>query len=507
MEYKKHFSNIFFVLIFSLAFCISSYAQTYDGPDVYLYNQTVVNDFGANNYTTINASVAIMSSVSPAITDLSPLSTITSISGDLWIHGNTGLTNLQGLQNLTSVGGDLRITNNANLTSIAQLGNITSIGDDIQIEGNNSLINLTGLENITSVDELYISTNSALIGLHALGSLTSVNGTLTIGYNSALTNLDGLESLTYVGLNLYIWYNALTDLDGLKNLGTVDGTNIEISDNTSLGSFCGLYHLFSEGTYPIMTLISDNLVNPSVQDIKDAGPCTPDVTVISVDIQPGTCPNSLSVRNKGAIPVAILGTDDLDVQNIDPATLLLEGISPLRWSIKDVATPVSGGEECDCTSEGPDGFNDLNLKFDSQELIAALGEINDGDELVLTLTGDLLDGTPIEGSDCVVIRAKGLHKDLTGNLNDVPKEYALFGNYPNPFNPSTTIKFAVPEESFIKLEVYNTLGESVNTLVAETLTAGIYSVDWNAADLSSGIYIYRIQAGSFVETKKMILMK
>jgi len=89
----------------------------------------------------------------------------------------------------------------------------------------------------------------------------------------------------------------------------------------------------------------------------------------------------------------------------------------------------------------------------------------------------------------------------------VPEEYALFENYPNPFNPSTTIKFAVPEESFIRLEVYNTLGERVNTLVAETLTAGIYSVDWNGTDLSSGVYIYRLQAGSFVETKKMMLMK
>ena len=140
-------------------------------------------------------------------------------------------------------------------------------------------------------------------------------------------------------------------------------------------------------------------------------------------------------------------------------------------------------------------------------MVAALGEVNDGDEIVLTLTGNMLDETPIEGSDCVIIRAKGLHKDLAGNLNNVPEEYALFENYPNPFNPNTTIKFAVPEESFIKLEVYNTLGEKVNTLVAETLTAGIYSVDWNAVNLSSGVYIYRLQAGSFVETKKMMLMK
>ena len=211
--------------------------------------------------------------------------------------------------------------------------------------------------------------------------------------------------------------------------------------------------------------------------------------------------------SKGNIPVAILGTDNLDVQDIDPATLKLEGISPLRWSIKDVAAPISSSQECDCTIEGPDGFDDLNLKFDSQGLAAALGSVNDGDELVLTITGEMFDGTPFEGSDCVIIIAKNINKELAGNLNDVPDKYTLFENYPNPFNPSTTIKFAIPEESFVKLEVYNTLGEKVNTLVAETLTAGIYSEDWNAADLSSGIYIYRLQAGSFVETKKMILLR
>ncbi len=235
-------------------------------------------------------------------------------------------------------------------------------------------------------------------------------------------------------------------------------------------------------------------------------PSCPTVEV-TIDIKPQSCPNPLNVKKKGVMPVAILGTGDFDVLNIDPATVLFEGVAPIRWAIEDVTTPVAGGEQCDCTTDGPDGFDDLTLKFDAQELAAALGSVNNGDELELTITGNLLDGTPIEGSDCVIIKAKNVGKHLTGNSSNVPEEYALFENFPNPFNPSTTIQFAVPEQSFVKLEVYNSLGERVTTLVAETLAAGIYSFNWNAINLPSGVYIYSIQSKDFFENKKMILMK
>jgi photosystem II stability/assembly factor-like uncharacterized protein len=86
-------------------------------------------------------------------------------------------------------------------------------------------------------------------------------------------------------------------------------------------------------------------------------------------------------------------------------------------------------------------------------------------------------------------------------------EFALEQNYPNPFNAMTSIKYSIPEESDVKLEILNLLGERVELLVKETKSAGIYDVVWDAGNMSSGIYFYRIQAGDFVETKKMILMK
>ena len=89
----------------------------------------------------------------------------------------------------------------------------------------------------------------------------------------------------------------------------------------------------------------------------------------------------------------------------------------------------------------------------------------------------------------------------------IPNEYSLTQNYPNPFNPSTTLKYEIPKESYITLKVYDILGREVATLVNEQQKAGYYEVEWDAVNNSSGIYFYRIQAGEFVGTKKMMLVK
>jgi hypothetical protein len=129
---------------------------------------------------------------------------------------------------------------------------------------------------------------------------------------------------------------------------------------------------------------------------------------VLLDIKPQSCPNPLNINSQGVLPVAVLDTEDFDVTTIDPTSIQLAGVAPIRSSIEDVSTPVlDKQDECYCTAEGADGFADLTLKFDTQEIVAALGEVTDGDELVLILTGELLDGTPIEGEDCIVVLSKG----------------------------------------------------------------------------------------------------
>ena len=132
------------------------------------------------------------------------------------------------------------------------------------------------------------------------------------------------------------------------------------------------------------------------------------VIPVAVDVKPTSCPNPVNTQAKGVISVAVLGTHEFDVYQIDPATVRLEGIPPLRWSVEDVGTPYIGDlvEITDCNELAFDGYYDLVLKFKSQELVAALGPVNDGDVLILNLTGNLkaeFGGTPIEGSDVIWI--------------------------------------------------------------------------------------------------------
>jgi hypothetical protein len=90
---------------------------------------------------------------------------------------------------------------------------------------------------------------------------------------------------------------------------------------------------------------------------------------------------------------------------------------------------------------------------------------------------------------------------------EIPQKFHLAQNYPNPFNPATTIEYSIHSDGFVKLSVFNAIGEEVRTLVSEFNKAGSYKEIFDAGNLSSGIYFYKLQAGSFVETRKMILLK
>jgi hypothetical protein len=128
---------------------------------------------------------------------------------------------------------------------------------------------------------------------------------------------------------------------------------------------------------------------------------------LPIDIKPGSCPNPLNVKDKGVLPVAILGTEDFDVFTFDPASARLEGVAPIRSSYEDVSTPVTDTEdECACTTAGSDGYIDLTLKFNAQEVVDALGHVYDGDLLSLTLTVKDNDGVLWGGTDCVIIIAE-----------------------------------------------------------------------------------------------------
>ncbi|MBZ0201624.1 MAG: SBBP repeat-containing protein [Ignavibacteria bacterium] len=90
---------------------------------------------------------------------------------------------------------------------------------------------------------------------------------------------------------------------------------------------------------------------------------------------------------------------------------------------------------------------------------------------------------------------------------ELPKEFKLYSNYPNPFNPQTKIRFSLPSNEFVKLAVYNSLGEQVEVLIKQTLNPGVYEYSWDASGYASGVYFYKIETATFVSVKKMILVK
>jgi hypothetical protein len=195
------------------------------------------------------------------------------------------------------------------------------------------------------------------------------------------------------------------------------------------------------GTHTLKIAIadgSDHILDAAV--FIEGGSLQVGETAVPVDVKPGSCPNPLNVCDRGVLPVAILGTESLDVRTIDPATVRLQGsVAPIRWGYEDVATPFEpylGKTGCRaCNTLGPDCRRDLTLKFDSQEVIAALltGQHDRGrhdrdclDCVLLTLSGQLkpeYGGAQIIGEDRVTLKVKkhrGRRDPAHGGGGDCP---------------------------------------------------------------------------------------
>ena len=151
---------------------------------------------------------------------------------------------------------------------------------------------------------------------------------------------------------------------------------------------------------------------------------------------------------------------------------------------------------------------DNGVNWEAEELISSIpiksrsSRVSVFEKNVFVVWEDVPSGAPDE-----IIFRRYITPTSVDNEIISPQEFDIDQNYPNPFNPTTTIKYQIPELSFVTLKVYDVLGNEIATLVNEEKPVGSYEVEFNATGLPSGIYFYRLQAGSFVETKKMVLMK
>ncbi|MFC1675564.1 LamG-like jellyroll fold domain-containing protein [Planctomycetota bacterium] len=357
----------------------------------------------------------------------------------------------------------------------------------------------------TEIEQLYDFSRT-------LPPVADANGPYTIYVDDPLT-LDASGSIDPDGdIVSYMW-----DLEGNGSFETDAGSQAVLEVNYS---YLESLDLLVNNIYTIHLKVIDNTGQSDIAETTLEIVPKPALQVV-VDIKPGGCPNPLNVKSRGILPVAILGSADFDINEIDPTSIQLAGVRPLRSSYEDVTGPLSGqgiavsvvdekyvfnnpfpilldrtnvdissiavtdsngliySEDDDyaitlteglvtlhptisgaiapnildgqfllisyvyfideCTTANPDGFLDLALKFKTQEILEAIGEVSNGDELMLELTGVLFGESPIEGEDTIVI--KGSHKPFNkADFNkDKHVDIADFAEFANNWLQSSAV--------------------------------------------------------------------
>jgi hypothetical protein len=174
--------------------------------------------------------------------------------------------------------------------------------------------------------------------------------------------------------------------------------------------------------------------------------------------------------------------------------------TPVIYSFQYAATDPDGDAVTYSLSSGPAGSS-----IDANTGMFTWGPTVDQAGQTYTVTVKASDGT----LTTKVSQTIAASTTITGVaiLNNLPTEYNLSQNYPNPFNPTTSIQFSIPKESFVKLSVFNVIGQEIQVLVNKNMSAGSYKVNFDASKLNSGMYLYRIETADYTSVRKMLLVK
>ncbi len=315
-------------------------------------------------------------------------------------------------------------------------------------------------------------------------------GVLTLGAAGA-TGYDqrasGVLEIDLAGPDPGTGYDRLTVADGSLGVmlaGTLrvrlaDGYRPQDGDRFTVftaASYTGQFSILDLPEEPGLTF--EVAYEPDGVVVQAVGPSEVPVTL---DVLPGSCPNPLSFAQKGVLPAAVVGTADFDVRTVDPASLALAGAPALRWSWEDVTGP---GEDR-CAASGPDGIEDLVLKFPADQVVAAIGEAGTGDVVDLALTGALFDGTALTGSDTVWMRGR---PDAGKGKNKAASARPELTALSRPGESLQQVGYVMPEAGTARITVFDVQGRRTAILAEGAAPAGEHTATWNTAGVARGIY-------------------
>jgi PKD repeat protein len=315
---------------------------------------------------------------------------------------------------------------------------------------------------------------SGSIGLKVTDNagLSSTAFTTVTVLNVSPTVEAGLDQLVFAGDT--VQFNGSFTDPGLPDTHTIEWNFGD--GNTTSGTLTPTHVYSNKGTYTVTLTVTD-----------DDGGIGNDILKVTVKPIPATIriePETLNLSSKGEFTAFITFSEGYDVANINLSTVVCEGALAVKGIVseKDKGTYI--------------------VKFNRQDVV----NVPIGGAVTLTVTGKV-GLADFEGKDKVNIVPK-LKKEV------LPKDYVLSQNSPNPFNPSTTIQYAIPagKSGMVRLTIYDSRGSLVRTLVDGVQNSGIHTATWNATDdsgrrVSNGIYIYRLEMGSFTQTRKMLFLR
>lgn len=301
---------------------------------------------------------------------------------------------------------------------------------------------------------------------------------------------------------------------GIENEAELSGLRLEIEYDSTKFEFIGLEE---EGAISDSVLALSNIKERTIIiSLASTFPIRSSGIVTSLVLKP-------KVIGFTSLTLAKVRVDENEVQNLNEVSAILitdenGNTPPFIIDVPDSLSMLAGQslqvQLSDLIGDNEEALSELEVDVSIQDVDVSI--VYDTLNTTLTITAPQQEGRGIllvratdSGGSFVEFSIELIIRIITSSENseEVVEAFRLDQNYPNPFNPSTNISFELPVASTITLEVYNLIGNKVATLINERLASGSHTANFDASNLSSGIYMYRIQTEDFVQTKKMLLIK